>query len=119
MTPPIFPRRLRPPSPHAGLLDLWARGRADGRVSAREWATRDGTPGETSGGECASDETLTQSAPLVHRDPVIARLEVVAAALRDATAQQAKHIADVARAAEVYARRQQLGDKAIGYARPS
>ncbi len=51
------------------------------------------------------------------RDTVIAKLETARNALREATSvHRVKTILDVAAASEVYARRQQLGDEAIGYA---
>ena len=53
----------------------------------------------------------------LRRDPVIAKLEIARNALATVTtAQEAKKIADVATAAGVYARRQKLGEEAIGYA---
>ena len=54
---------------------------------------------------------------LVRRDPVIAQLETARRALATATSIPAvKRVADVAAAAEIYARRQHLGEEAIGYA---
>jgi N6-adenosine-specific RNA methylase IME4 len=54
---------------------------------------------------------------LIHADPVIAKLVMARGALREATSlHQVKKILDVAAASEVYARRQQLGEEAIGYA---
>ena len=50
-------------------------------------------------------------------DPVVRNMEAARAALSKATeAGQVKHILDVAASAEIYARRQQLGDEAIGVA---
>lgn len=50
-------------------------------------------------------------------DGVIVKLDLARAALAEAkTIQETKKIVDVAGAAEIYARRQQLGDEAIGYA---
>lgn len=54
---------------------------------------------------------------LIKSDPVIAQLETARGALLKATTlHQVKKILDVAAASEVYARRQQLGEEAIGYA---
>lgn len=61
--------------------------------------------------------TTATTSLLVRLDPVIAKLETARQALAEAVSiQQVKQIADVAAAAEVYARRQQLGEEAIGYA---
>ena len=50
-------------------------------------------------------------------DLVIAKLDTARLALMEArTIQQTKKIVDMAAAAEIYAKRQQLGDEAIGYA---
>jgi len=50
-------------------------------------------------------------------DLVITRLDTARLALRDArTIQETKKIVDIAAAAEIYAKRQELGDEAIGYA---
>lgn len=50
-------------------------------------------------------------------DGVIVKLDLARAALAEAkTIQETKKILDVAGAAEIYARRQQLGEEAIGYA---
>lgn len=50
-------------------------------------------------------------------DGVVAKLDVARIALYEAkTMQGVKHIADMAKAAEVYAKQQKLGDEAIGYA---
>lgn len=55
--------------------------------------------------------------PALRNDTVIVRLEAARAALAEAkTIQQSKAIADVAAAAEIYARRQKLGEEAIDYA---
>ena len=57
------------------------------------------------------------SVSLLKTDPVIARLETARAALLAATTIEAvKQIADVAAAAELYAKRQHLSEEAIGYA---
>lgn len=54
---------------------------------------------------------------LVKADPVIAKLQTARDALASATTPRAaKRIVDVAAAAEVYARRQQLGEESIGFA---
>lgn len=51
------------------------------------------------------------------KDLVIAKLDTARLALREAkTMQEAKRIADVAEAARIYAKRQELGEEAIGYA---
>jgi hypothetical protein len=55
--------------------------------------------------------------PALRNDTVIARLEAARTALSEAkTIQQSKSIADVAAAAEIYARRQKLGEEAIDFA---
>lgn len=55
--------------------------------------------------------------PALRNDTVIVRLEAARAALSEAkTIQQSKAIADVAAAAEIYARRQKLGEEAIDFA---
>jgi N6-adenosine-specific RNA methylase IME4 len=60
---------------------------------------------------------MTTSLALAQQDPVLARLESARQALAEAKSlQQVKKIADVAAAAEIYARRQQLGEEAITYA---
>lgn len=57
------------------------------------------------------------STALVHHDPVIMRLIQAGTALTEAkTIQQTKLILDVAAAAEIYAKRQKLGDDAEGIA---
>lgn len=54
---------------------------------------------------------------LAQQDAVIAKLDTARTALAEAkTIQDVKKISDIAGAAEVYARQQQLGDEAIGYA---
>lgn len=60
-----------------------------------------------------TNETL----PALRNDSVIVRLEAARTALSEAkTIQQSKAIADVAAAAEIYARRQKLGEEAIDFA---
>lgn len=55
--------------------------------------------------------------PALRNDTVIVRLEAARTALAEAkTIQQSKSIADVAAAAEIYARRQKLGEEAIDFA---
>lgn len=55
--------------------------------------------------------------PAIRNDTVIVRLEAARTALSEAkTIQQSKSIADVAAAAEIYARRQKLGEEAIDFA---
>lgn len=55
--------------------------------------------------------------PALRNDTVIVRLEAARTALSEAkTIQQSKTIADVAAAAEIYARRQKLGEEAIDFA---
>lgn len=57
------------------------------------------------------------SLPAIRNDTVIVRLEAARTALSEAkTIQQSKGIADVAAAAEIYARRQKLGQEAIDFA---
>jgi N6-adenosine-specific RNA methylase IME4 len=54
---------------------------------------------------------------LIKRDPVLVKLEAARQYLAEATdLAEVKNVADVAASAEVYARRQQLGDEAIGFA---
>lgn len=58
-----------------------------------------------------------ENLPALLDDPVIAKLGAARMALAEAqTIQQSKSIADVAAAAEIYARRQQLGQEAIDFA---
>lgn len=58
-----------------------------------------------------------QTALAVRDDGVLAKLDRARLALSEAkTMQDAKHIVDVAAAAEIYAKRQRLGEEAIGYA---
>lgn len=55
--------------------------------------------------------------PALRNDTVIVRLEAARTALAEAkTIQQTKAISDVAAAAEIYARRQKLGEEAIDFA---
>lgn len=59
----------------------------------------------------------TAQLPALRNDTVIARLEAARTALAEAkTIQQSKAVADVAAAAEIYARRQKLGEEAIDFA---
>ncbi len=58
-----------------------------------------------------------ETLPALRNDTVIVRLEAARAALAEAkTIQQSKAIADVAAAAEIYARRQKLGEEAVDFA---
>lgn len=60
---------------------------------------------------------MTTNLPALRNDTVIVRLEAARTALAEAkTIQQSKAIADVAAAAEIYARRQKLGEEAIDFA---
>lgn len=57
------------------------------------------------------------SAELALRDPVLVKLEAARQFLAEATdLAEVKNVADVAASAEVYAKRQQLGEEAIGFA---
>lgn len=61
--------------------------------------------------------TTAETLPALRNDTVIVRLEAARLALSEAkTIQQSKDIADVAAAAEIYARRQKLGEEAIDFA---
>jgi len=60
---------------------------------------------------------LTGATSLTKRDPILLKLEAARQYLSEATdLAEVKNISDVAASAEVYARRQQLGDEAIGFA---
>lgn len=64
-----------------------------------------------------SDSSDKMNLPALQRDTVIIRLEAARTALAEAKSiQQTKAIADVAAAAEIYAKRQKLGEEAIDYA---
>lgn len=68
--------------------------------------------------ENACDDAGAEKVKAVQaEDGVVAKLDVARIALYEAkTMQGVKHIADMAKAAEVYAKQQKLGDEAIGYA---
>jgi len=60
---------------------------------------------------------MSEPTGLTLRDPVLLKLEAARQYLAEATdLAEVKHIHDVAASAEVYARRQQLGEEAIGFA---